>query len=270
MYSNKLSNPVALLFVLSFVSAVATASPMSLNPTQSGSITRTEIFTTNGPLPPTMSSSNPLETLQYFPITPFGSERSRSNEQGFLLFDLSTLAYTAETARLEFDLDYARSAAPNLTATSLDPAQAQILLNVPSGTESWNALVFINGTPQEQAAYNRLSSGYNAISGGTQLGALAASGPFNGLSSIDLNSEALSLINSGSGLFGLGLTWTPTVDIVNDPFLGPYESGFDTLMFNAAPRLVLNNANEVPVPATAWLFLSAIGGMGLFRQRAKE
>lgn len=269
MYHNKLTFHVALVFVLGLISTNATAASISLNPAQTGSISKGEIYTSNGPLPPTMTSSSPLESFRYSPASPLGSVKYRSNGQGYLLFDLSNLPYDVESASLEFNLDYARSAAPNLTITGLDLLQAQDLLNVPPGTESWSGQVFLTGTPDERAAYNRLSSGYSAISSGTELGTLTDSGPLNGLYNIDLNSEALSFINSSSGLLGLGLTWTPTVDIVEDPIFGPWEDGYDTLTFNAAPILVLNTVSEVPLPAAAWLFGSAIFGLGAVKRKSQ-
>lgn len=253
--------------LLGVMPSVSMAALISLNPTNTGSITKADIYTIDGTLNG-FAFTNPLVDLAYFPAEPIGQVRSTSLGLGYLLFDVSAFPYAVETAAIEFDLEYFRSAPPNLTVTALDFSQAQSLSSIPAGTGYYTLYDAVFGTPEQKAAYSLLAGGYGAIESGRPLGTLADWGPLDGLYSLTLDSAAMNMARDNSGLVGLGLTWTPTADIVTDPFLGSYETGSDRLHFNAPPTLTLTGSvNSVPLPGT--LGLLVVGMMLLLQEKRK-
>lgn len=247
---------ILLTFLTSLAPAVSMAALMSLNATGTGSIAQRDIYSTSGQTRAYVSS-NPLQELLYDPADPLGSVKVTSLSLGYLLFDVSAFSGVAESATIDFNLLYPRAANPNLTVTGLTLFQAQNLSNVPPGTETYTVYDAIYGTPEQQAGYARLSTGYNAIGSGTPLGTLGNISPV-GQYSVTLTTTALDLINAASGLIGFGLTWTPTPDIATDPDWGDYETGGDRIAFNATPTLTLtSSAATVPTPGTLGLVLAA-------------
>ena len=138
---------------------------------------------------------------------------------------------------------------PNLVMRVLSATMVADLVTKPAGTQS-GAIDSSTSPPSFPPLYLQLGGQYLAISEGPELGIRSQPGPFEGLYLIDLTSSALSLINASSGLFGLGITWTPNT---GDQF----PSGSDLLSFNASPRLILGDSN-VPLPGTAWALLPAL------------
>lgn len=226
----------------------ARAALITLEPTAAGSIWQQQTCGRPGCFSLKYTSINPLDDLGFQFATEIGSS-SVITSVGYVVFDLSGLAQNAQGASLELDLRYATNANPNLVMRALSATTVADLVTNPAGTQS-GAIDFSTSPPSFPPLYSQLGGQYFAISEGTELGILSQPGPFEGLYLVDLTSSALSLINASSGLFGLGITWTPNT---GDQF----PSGSDLLSFNAPPRLILSDSN-VPLPGTAWLLLPAI------------
>ncbi|MEZ5571075.1 MAG: hypothetical protein R3E64_03540 [Halioglobus sp.] len=252
--------------LLSLTSSAGIAGVLSLNPSGTGSIDWTDIVLVGSGSQLALTSTNPLQSLKYYPFSPVGELRTTSLGLGYLLFDVPVLPFVAQSATIRFDLSYARFAVPNLTVTGLELVDAQSLATIPTGTQRITSVDAFLGGPLVQAAFTRLGYGYQAIESGTPLGTLGGSGPLNGLYDLTLSSAAVDLINSSPGLMGLGLTWTPTVDIINIPGLGEIESGSDALVFNAAPILTVADATiPVPLPGTFALIVAGLLLLGQSR-----
>ena len=145
---------------------------------------------------------------------------------------------------------------------------AQSLATIPTGTQRITSVDAFLGGPVVEAAFNRLGYEYQAIENGTPLGTLGSSGPLNGLYDLTLSSAAVDLMNTSPGLVGLGLSWTPTVDIINISGLGEVETGSDALVFNAAPILTLAEAIiPVPLPGTFALIVAGLLLLGQSRYK---
>jgi hypothetical protein len=248
---------IAVALLLSLISAVSVAELISLKPSATGSIGKTTAYTINGPFTYSLTTVNPLSSLGYNPPSGIGMVQGSSVAYGYLLFDLSALSFVANAASIEFNLAYARPAYPDLTVTGLTFAQALDLSTIPAGSQLFPVPI-PPSTPEEQAAFARVSNAFDALAGGPALGQLAAAGPLTGSYTIGLNGQALDLINAGAGLLGVGLTWTPHSNVVPGGEPDP-----DTITFNDAPTLILNSQNRVPLPASTWLL--GAGLLGLIR-----
>ncbi len=254
--------------LLSLASSAGIAGILSLNPSGTGSIDWQDIVLVGSGSQLALTSTNPLQSLKYYPFSPVGELRTTSLGLGYLLFDVPLLPFVAQSATIQFDLSYLRSAAPNLTVTGLELVDAQSLATIPTGTQRITSVDAFLGGPVVEAAFNRLGYGYQAIENGTPLGTLGSSGPLNGLYDLTLSSAAVDLMNTSPGLVGLGLSWTPTVDIINIPGLGEVETGSDALVFNAAPILTLAEAIiPVPLPGTFALIVAGLLLLGQSRYK---
>lgn len=187
------------------------------------------------PVPPTVSYRNdaPLTSLEQYEYSSAGclcGEFSEAN--GYLVYDLSDLFFTADEAALELDLNLDNFVDPNfLRVYPVDDFTPAYIMGLPTGG--------VGGLPLGlgEALFNDLQDG--AVLGSSDIS--TGSGTYR----IDLNAAALDLINGAGGLLALGLHHVQG------------EVWFDEMVFNSAPRLLLSRAG-VPAPGSGSLLAAGL------------
>ncbi len=223
---------------LTCLAAPAWSDVMTLDPDYSGAVRHTvRSYFLPPDFPPVPSETSyrnyaPLESLVQFEWASAGclcGEFAETN--GYLIYDLSGLFFTAVEAVLELDLDLEDFVDPNiLQVYPVNDFTPAFLMGLPSGG--------VGGLP--------LALGealFNDLQGGSALGSIDIS-PGSGTYQIGLNAAGLDLVNNTGGLLALGLHHVQG------------EVWFDEMLFNRPPRLLLRAA--VPVPGSAWLLLAGV------------
>ncbi len=238
---------IAIGLVLSWLCMGAQAAPITLVPTASGELVEKQQCASPGCFSLDFEYRNPLQSLSYSSTLVPGDGRVNTG-LGYLVFDLSGLTASTESAHLRLDLNYSQAVDPALTVAALPPSIVGALTGIAPGSTT---VSFFDMTPGGIAAFAAAGTLYNAIGTGAMLGSLGTSGPFNGVIDISLNSEALSQINATGGLWGIGLRWTPTP-------VGTIFNSSDLIEFNSAPQLLLTQTAEAPLPGSLALFALAV------------
>lgn len=227
--------------LLACVASPAWSGAITFDPVHSGEVQftyRTYLLPPGFPNPPPESYYRhdvPLDTLlqaDYSSIGCFCREQILSN--GYVIYDLSTLPFTVGAAVLELDLDLSYFYDPlAIQVHTVDDFTPEFLQNLPTGG--------IGTLPNSLGA-----ALFGDLQTGNFLGAVDISSG-SGIFTLELNADAIGLINGTSGLLALGLQHTPG------------EVVYDEIRFNHAPRLRLGEAGtSVPIPSPLWLLFAAV------------
>jgi hypothetical protein len=197
-----------------------------------------------------------LGQLAFGPITfgrtspgPYYSEYTRVPQiAGYAIYDLSSLFFDVDTARFEIDL------APSLLSPRvgklqidlIDTLTPQELMDLPLGTLPSEIVSTAPDAPPPPA--KTLGSDFNE-------GRSFSLNQGSGMYEFSLSDPAiLAELNRNSGLLAFSFSYT---------YLDYFYAQPSQVVFNSAPRLMLTGADaaSVPVPATLWLFGTALIGL---------
>jgi hypothetical protein len=223
------------LLVLAVWTGTASASLIELGPETSGEI-KTLLFpsVTAGHYRPLTSISGPRTSMAHYQV-----------DQSYLIFDLSSIAFTAQSATLVLDVGFGgriNGVPGDLSLWGLDTYTPDDLVALPTGTlDTEISLAVAIGLDLRSGT--SLATVFDPV----------------GVVGIELNATALGQINAANGLWGFGL--------IN-------FQGYSPIDVLSPPRLVLSGEpisppSPAPVPATLALLSLGLVGIGISRRKLK-